>query len=169
MLVHRLVPGGMTVPYMMTYENNARLSTTIEQIAWEPVAHYNNTLVLLDYDGASPIQDDVIVSDDLEVYTVANNVIHAPALAGQAGHVDLAPLDSAELFDARYLGRWEGGYDTALVTSLATPDGTASLYAPLPGSPVEGGATAGYVSLFDIVGKQRWPLATLGAVQVPSS
>ena len=170
MAVYHYVDGGR--PFTSVFSSfgmNARLAYTVEQLAWEPVAAYGNTLIVLGGNNGVVIDDTVSIADEFEIYTVSNNVIHAPGIAGQPGHVDLAPFDATEMFDARYLGRWEGGYDAALVTSLATPDGTASLYAPLPGSAVEGGATAGYVPLFDILGTPRWPLATLGAVQVPSS
>jgi hypothetical protein len=169
MHVFHYVPGGRPMSHFSDHNMNARNAYTVEQLAWEPVSQYGNTMVVLGGNAGSAIVNDVRIADEIEIYTVANNVIYAPGLAGQPGHVDLAPFDATEMFDARYLGRWEGGYDNALVTSLATPDGTASLYAPLPGSAVEGGATAGYVPLFDILGTPRWPLATIGAVQVPSS
>ncbi|RDC72344.1 hypothetical protein DLJ49_10545 [Rhodovulum sp. 12E13] len=170
MAVYHYVNGGRPFSSVFSsFRMNARLAYTVEQLAWEPVADYGNTMVVLGGNNGVVIDDSVSIADEFEIYTVSNNVIYAPGVAGQPGHVDLAPFDATEMFEARYLGRWEGGYDTALVTSLATPDGTASLYAPLSGSAVDGGATAGYVPLFDILGAPRWPLATLGAVQVPPS
>jgi len=144
------------------YYASPRAGVSEADITREPVADYNNTLVVAGDNGAV---DDVILDADWQTYTVSNNVLYAPDIEGQAGHVDLAPFDPAEAFAARYPGRWEMT-DPAMQTQFAAPAGSASLRRPLSGSAVEGAATGGFAAPFDLLGAPRWPLASLGAIQV---
>ncbi len=165
MFVFRYIDGALPLKLAFRHGLGARAGVAQEQLALEPVAHYGNSVVVLGAQGTT--FEDLDLLDDVQIYTVSNNVIFAPDIPGQPGHANIAPVDDSELFPSRYVGRWEGGYDPGLVTAYATPDGAVSLYAPLPGSAIEGEARAGYVGLFDLLGRPRWPEAAPGALQVP--
>jgi hypothetical protein len=137
-------------------------STPRQSLQAEPVADYSNTVVCLN--GQSDFVDDVDVDQDFLRFTVSNNVLYAPGIPGQPGHVDLSPFDASPLFDPRFAGRLEPS-DATVQTQYATPDDTPSLYRPQDGSPVIGAATAGYLSFFDLLGNARGAPAASGAVE----
>ena len=143
---------------------DVRLYTTGELAGADTfvVADYNNTVVCLPEQAAF---DAVAIDGDPAQFTVSNNVVYAPSVQGQLDHVDLAPFDPMILFAPRHQGRWEAS-ESSLQTQFATPPETISLFAPLSGSPVQGAATAGYVSLFDLRGNLRGPQASSGALEV---
>ena len=85
----------------------------------------------------------------------------------QPDHTDFAPFDRTPVWEPRWLGRLEYADAGVLQTRYRPPPDTVALYRPLPGSPAIGAATSGYVALWDLLGRPRWPTLTLGAVEPP--
>jgi hypothetical protein len=123
--------------------------------------HNNSFILLREADlGQGPYG----LIDNFGTYTDENNVAYAPESPGLPRHEDIAPFDATELWDARYLGRLEIGDNGVLQTQFATPDGTVSLYRPLPDSPVVGTAM-GLMAYSDLLGNPRAQTRSRGAIE----
>ena len=138
----------------LTWDTTARLL--------EPIRLHNNSFILLREVGLTQTAFGLI--DNFINYSDENTVTYAPLSPAQPRHEDIAPFDSTELWDARYLGRLEIGDNGVLQTQFAPPDGTVSLYRPQAGSPVIGTAI-GLTAYSDLLGNPRLQTRSRGAIE----
>ncbi|MEM1430836.1 MAG: PKD domain-containing protein [Pseudomonadota bacterium] len=138
----------------VTWDEDARLA--------EPIRMHNNSFILLREVDLE--QGAFGLIDNFDTFTDANNVTYVPLSPAQPRHEDIAPFDSTELWDVRYLGRLEAEDGGVLQTQFAAPDGSASLYRPQPGSPVVG-STIGLAAYSDLLGTPRTTTQSRGAIE----
>jgi len=138
----------------LTWDTAARLV--------EPIRMHNNSFIVLREASLGLTAFGLI--DKFVNYTDENTVTYVPLSPGLSRHEDIAPFDTTELWDARYLGRLEGGDNGILQTQFAPPDGTVSLYRPQTGSPVIG-TTMGLMAYSDLLGTPRIQTRSRGAVE----
>lgn len=128
----------------------------------EPIALYGNSFMVL---GASDlVLGPFSAIDSFDTYSETNSLTYMPANPSNPRHEDFAPFDSTKLWTLRYEGRLEASDNGILQTQYAPPDGSASLYQPLPGSPVIGTAV-GALPVVDLLGRPRAATRSRGALE----
>ena len=155
----------LSIVHQPRIRKDDRISIPLE-VYFEPIAVYSNTIAVLNR--GAPVEP-LAIDDNWVNFTESNNLVYAPATPGQPDHRDFAPFDATPLWEPRWLGRLEYPDEGVLQVQYRPPPDTVSLFRPLPGSPVIGAATAGYVPLWDLLGNPRWPTLTLGAVEPPAA